>query len=200
MTHKPLIRRLSLSLAMLLPAISYAHKGGPGLPPEFDLNGDGTITATEIQTALAADFVKIDTNADSYISLSELIAFHQSKLLTRFNTLDTDVSASLSLAEFTAANTQLSTAEATELFTLVDTDANSALSLDEFSVLEPGKGEIIRHFAHADTDADAKLTQTEFLAGPGGHGGHNGNSATSSTSTTSTATSTSKSKTKKAKK
>lgn len=197
MTHKPLIRRLSLSLALLLPAISYAHKGGPGLPPEFDLNGDGTITATEVQTALAADFVKIDTNADSYISLSELIAFHQSKLLTRFNTLDTDVSASLSQAEFAAANTLITTAEATELFTLVDTDANSALSLEEFSVLEPGKGEIIRHFAHADTDADAKLTQTEFLAGPGGHGGHNGNSGAS---TTSTATSTSKSKTKKAKK
>jgi len=192
MTHKPLIRRLSLSLALLLPAISYAHKGGPGLPPEFDLNGDGTITATEVQTALAADFVKIDTNADSYISLSELIAFHQSKLLTRFNTFDIDVSASLSQTEFATANTQISTAEATELFTLVDTDANSALSLDEFGVLEPGKGEIIRHFAHADADADAKLTQTEFLAGPGAH---KGNTAKSNTST---ATTNSKTKTKKA--
>jgi len=162
---------LSVGMAALLPSAGFAlpsaPPGPPPFPAEFDANSDGKVTAEELQTALTAQFVKIDTNTDSFISLKELQAWHQTKQLEHFNALDVDVSASLSLTEFEAADTKQPVAKASKLFTLIDADANQSLSLEEFTVLEPGKGEVIRQFAATDTNDDSQLSESEFLAGPG---------------------------------
>ncbi len=166
--QKALYMSLTLAAVALLPGTSSAHMGPLA---EFDTNGDGKVTQAEFQAGLSVQFVKIDTDADGFASLNELQAWQQTKQLERFNTLDADTSASLSLTEFQAADAPLSTAKSAKLFTLLDVDANSTLSLEEFAVLEPGKGEAIRRIVDGDSNDDLKLSESEFLTAPTGKGG-----------------------------
>ncbi len=152
-----------------------------GNPAEFDLNGDGIVTAEETQTSLAALFTKIDTNADKFLSLAEMQAWRSSVQVERFKTLDTDNSTTLTLAELQASTSQKQFHDAIteKVFNLLDSDQSSALSWEEYAVLEPGKGHLIRHFAQMDANDDMQISEAEFLTQPtremgdrGGHGGH----------------------------
>ena len=130
-------------------------------------------TASDIQATLSATFTEIDTNQDKYLSLAEVEAWQDTQHVERFTSLDTDASSSLSLVELQANTTKNGFPEAiTEnLFKLLDNDSNSELSSAEFALLAPGKGGLIRHFAHMDTDGDLQISETEFLTAPPHHGG-----------------------------
>jgi Ca2+-binding EF-hand superfamily protein len=167
---------LALSLALALPMEAMAFFN----PSEFDTNNDGKLTTQELQAGLTAQFAKIDTNADKYLSLAEMQAWRNSVQVEHFNALDTDKSSSLSLAELQATTTQQRFPEnmTEKLFNLLDSDANKVLSWEEYAVLEPGKGKLIRHFVEMDTDDDLQISEAEYLMPPtrgqGGHGGHGG--------------------------
>jgi Ca2+-binding EF-hand superfamily protein len=185
---------LVLALTMILPL--------EGIAANTNTTGTTQTSTADAQTALATLFTKIDTNVDNYLSLSEVQAWRESAQVEHFNTLDADKSTTLSLAELQAGApagvpTGAADTMSSKLFTLLDGDKNSALTWEEFSVMEPGKGEIIRHFAEMDSDADSQLSQTEFLTnkpsrhGPGGHhGGGVPPTAAASTATTTTTTNT----------
>lgn len=167
---------LTISLSIAIPLQAGAFQD----PTEFDSNGDGKVTAQEIQAGLSALFTKIDTTGDKYLSLAEIQAWRASEQVDRFNALDTDKSSTLSLAELQATGTQKQFPEniTEEIFNLLDSDKNASLTWDEYAVLEPGKGQMIRHFARMDTDNDLQISETEFLTAPtpgqGGPGGHHG--------------------------
>ncbi len=157
-----------LGLAMIMPIESSAVQAAA----TSSTSSTTTQTSTsDTQATLTALFAKIDTNSDNYLSLSEVEAWRDSVRVDRFNTLDTDKSTSLSLAEWEAGTPQgISSSMSTEVFSLLDEDKNNALTWTEYSVMEPGKGEIIRHFAEMDSNADLQISLTEFLTKPAGHG------------------------------
>lgn len=164
---------LAISIALLLPLPVIAM---PGNIAQFDTNNDGQVTDTELQAGLTAEFTKIDTDASTYLSLAEMEVWQNSQQVERFNALDIDKSTTLTLAELqttATTTTQLRELMSSEIFNLMDTDGNSILSWTEYAVLEPGKGELIRHFAHMDADNDGKISSAEFLNAPtpGNHGG-----------------------------
>ncbi len=164
---------LLLSTLLLAPLSSFAQPN----PSEFDTNGDGQVSAAELQAGLTALFTKIDTNNDGYLTLSEAQAWREASQVALFNSLDTDKSTSLSLAEL-QADTKAPEKMSAKLFTLLDGDKNNVLSLEEFSLLGPGKGGIIHHFADMDTDSDGKVSQSEFLTSKPAHGHHGAPAAT----------------------
>lgn len=192
MKNKILLNAMfTLGLAVIVPV--------EGNAAQTATSADTTTTQTSTastQTTLTALFTKIDTNTDNYLSLSEVQAWRESAQVEHFNTLDTDKSTTLSLAELQAgAPTGAADTLSSKLFTLLDGDKNSALTWEEFSVMEPSKGEIIRHFAEMDSDADSQISQTEFLThkpGRHGSGGHHGDGVppTAATGTAATATTT----------
>lgn len=82
------------------------HGGGEITPPafsDFDQNGDGSITADEINNMKSAQFAKTDTDGNGELSAEELITARQkanedrvAKMIERF---DKDGSGGLSLDE-----------------------------------------------------------------------------------------------------
>lgn len=195
MKNQSLLNALfALGLAVIVPVESHADQTAT------TTTSTTPTSTTDAQTALATLFTKIDTNLDNFLSLSEVQAWRESSQVEHFNTLDADKSTTLSLAELQAgapvnAPTGTTDTMSGKLFTLLDGDKNTALTWEEFSVMEPGKGEIIRHFAEMDSDADSQLSQTEFLTNKPsrhGHGGHQGGSVppTATTGTAATGTST----------
>ena len=166
-TRKLLNTVFIVGMSMALPLSSFAAQSNTAL----DTNGAGHVTPAEL-TAL---FAKIDTNTDTYLSLSEVQAWRESAQVEHFNTLDTDKSTHLSLAELQAEVTRMPPgAMSSNLFALLDADKNNTLSWEEFSVMEAGKGEMIRHFAGMDSDSDSKISQTEFLTSKPSHPGPDG--------------------------
>lgn len=79
----------------------------------IDANGDGAITAAELQTRAALRFQRLDANRDGQLTQAEVQAKRQARAEKkgkpvhqgndkRWQRLDTDGNGALSLAEFTA--------------------------------------------------------------------------------------------------
>lgn len=170
-TRKSFLISTGLLFACLLPLTTTAFPHNP----DFDLNGDGKITPEEIQTAKAAEFPKIDTDNNGFISFAVLQTWGDAKKTARFNKLDTDANGSLSVVEFEAGKPKHApdgNGMSGRIFKLLDTDGNGVLSLAEFKVMH-GQDHLIMHFARMDTDGDNQISNAEFLATPS-HGGHHG--------------------------
>ncbi len=185
-SHQFIKTLIAVSFAITFPAQVMAMPN----PSEFDTNGDGQVTAAEAQAGLATLFAKIDTNVDKYLSLAEVQAWRESEQVTRFTALDVNKNGKLELVELQVSTTTATTTTTTtattrprghggpevmteKLFKLLDSDSSGDLSASEFALLEPGKGQLIRHFADMDSDGDLKISETEF-ATPPAHGGPDG--------------------------
>lgn len=155
-----------LLLALACAATAASAQPGPRWPASYDLDGNGKITKAEVQTARAAEFAAIDTDASGYASFAEVGTWLDAKQATDFTALDTDGSGSLSQAEFAAGKTGRDLSAATETFKLADTDGDSALSSGESKALRPTLPEAVRLFVTLDSDSDLQISQAEYLTPP----------------------------------
>jgi Ca2+-binding EF-hand superfamily protein len=156
---------------------SPAHAGAAGKSSVFtaiyDTDGDGTVTSAEVTAVRTVDFNAVDSDTSATLSLAEY-----QNLET--NTQTREIKAMFKVLD-TDLNSALSLTEFTanttastavsNAFALADSDSNSALSLDEFTVLQGYKTGAIWGFAALDADASKTLTLAEFLAGRAGGNG-----------------------------
>jgi len=155
-----------LLLALSAPAVLAKPDKGPHFPPEYDLNGDGSVTSDEVTTARTAEFTAMDTDASGYASIAEIEAWLTAKQTERFTALDSDESSALSQAEFVGSATGKQARRAAKAFKIGDTDQNGELSSAEFAALRPVSQDLIRLLAAVDTDDDDQISLAEYLAEP----------------------------------
>lgn len=155
-----------LVLALSAPAAFARPDKGPHFPPEYDLNGDGSITSGEVTTARTAEFTAMDTDASRYASIAEIQVWLTAKQTERFTALDTDQSGALSQTEFVGSATDKQARKAAKVFKIGDTDQNGELSQAEFAALRPVNQELIRLLAALDTNDDDRISLAEYLAEP----------------------------------
>ncbi|WP_298607249.1 hypothetical protein [uncultured Thiothrix sp.] len=162
---------LSISTASFAKGGAPNHSGVSGKSSVFtaiyDTDGDGAVTTAEVTAVRTADFNAVDTDSSATLSLAEY-----QNLET--NTQTREIKAMFKVLD-TDLNSALSLSEfaantsvttaVSNAFALADSDNNSALSLDEFTVLQGYKTGSIWGFAALDTDASKTLSLTEFLAG-----------------------------------
>jgi len=161
-----LLTGLVLASALPLTAAAFPHHPQN---PDYDLNGDGQITPEEAQAARAAEFPKIDTDGNGFISFAELQTWADAQKSVRFNKLDTDANGSLTEAEFVAGRPQNAPADVGgRIFKLLDVDGNGVLSMQEFKTLI-GQDHLIMQFARMDTDGDNQISNAEYLTPPPRH-------------------------------
>ncbi len=173
LTRKTLLLITGLVLTSVLPMTAAAFPHHPQ-NPDYDLNGDGQITPEEVQAARAAEFPKIDTDGNGFISFAELQTWADLQKTTRFNKLDTDANGSLTEAEFLAGKPKNAPTDVgVRIFKLLDADGNGSLSLAEFKTMG-GLDNLILHFARLDTDGDSQISQSEYMTPPAKHYRHGG--------------------------
>lgn len=132
------------------------------------LGGSAPVYAKSSQTALrTAEFEAANTDTADDLTLAEYQTYISGLTDTRFDELDADDSADLSLAEFTAGRIGKALTLETEVFNLADADASGALSNEEFAatVLGNSAGEILRRFAEMDRDSSLVVSLSEYLVG-----------------------------------
>lgn len=135
---------------------------------QYDTDGNGIISLTEMLAAKTAAFNSGDTSGDSFLSWDEFVALHASqhaqKIEDHYNSIDTDSSGSVTLAEFTATYTSATTTQASNAFNLIAGD-DSALSLAEFTdLMGTHNSKNVWRFVSMDTDADNQLSLDEYTA------------------------------------
>ncbi len=78
-----------------------------GLIKSFDTDGDGTVSAQEMQAGLAAKLAEYDANGDATLSIDEFETLHSAlireKMVDRFQALDADGDGQVTEQELTAA-------------------------------------------------------------------------------------------------
>lgn len=167
---------LSISTASFAKGGQGNHSGVSGKSSVFtaiyDTDGDGTVTTAEVTVVRTADFNAVDTDSSATLSLAEY-----QNLET--NTQTREIKAMFKVLD-TDLNSALSLSEfaanttvstaVSNAFALADSDSNSALSLDEFTALQGYKTGSIWGFAALDKDASKTLTLAEFLASRAGGG------------------------------
>jgi hypothetical protein len=163
LSRKPILVALFLALPS---AAVLAKPDHPPFPPSYDLNGDGTFTPEEIQSARTTEFGDIDMNDDGFLSIAEVQAWSDLQQTNAFNKLDADQNGSLSRTEFADAKTGRALRKVKKMFRFGDVNGDGALSLAEFKALRPANDEVIRMFTMLDTDDDDQISQEEYLTVP----------------------------------
>lgn len=139
---------------------------------QYDTNKDGIISADEIAAAKAAEFTKIDTDADGYITWAEFKAAQDIKLANRIASIikiaDKNADGTISSEEFiNIFSAGQNATQAATIFAIVDADGSGGLSAAEITAILASNEPImlqIGRFASLDTNGDAKLSQDEFVA------------------------------------
>jgi len=139
---------------------------------QYDTNGDGIITLSELVAGKTAEFTKADTDGDGFLTWAEFKVLMDSKkaarLATLFKVADKNSNGAISSDEFLNVFAVGKNAiQAATVFAIMDTNSDGALSPDELTAAlagnEPVAG-LMWQFAGMDTDGDAKLSLTEYTA------------------------------------
>jgi hypothetical protein len=162
-SRKPILTALFLALSS---TAVLAKPGHPPFPPSYDLNGDGTFTPEEVQSARTTEFGDIDTDDNGFLSIAEAQAWLDLQQTSEFNKFDTDQDGSLGKTEFVGAKHGRAARKANKAFKFGDTNKDGALSLSEFKALRPINIEVMRLFERLDTDDDDQISQDEYLTVP----------------------------------
>jgi len=123
-----------------------AQEGGEKVEARFtqmDVNGDGEVTAAELETGALARFTETDTNGDGVLSKDEVLASAQKREAERmakrvdkkFERMDADKDGNLTQEESQGRR------DPAKMIAKLDTDKSGGVSLEEFSkAREHGKG------------------------------------------------------------
>ena len=133
--------------ATALAGAAYAFPGGKGgmTPPSFeemDANGDGVVTADELEALGASQFAALDTDGNGVISAEELTAMMQERAAGRMakgvermiEKMDQDGDGALSADEMPGP-------DMSKMLGHVDSDGDGAISADEFEAAKEQRGE-----------------------------------------------------------
>lgn len=133
----------------------------------YDTDGNGTVTTAEVTAVRTADFNAVDTDSSATLSLAEYQNLETNSQTREIKAMFKvlDTDLNSALSLSEFAANTTATTAVNNAFALADSDSNSALSLDEFTALQGYKTASIWSFAHLDTDASKTLTLAEFLAG-----------------------------------
>ena len=129
------------TLAGAANAFPFGKRGGGEqmTPPSFeelDTNGDGLVTADELEALSAARFTEMDTNGDGVISAEEMLASMQEKAQKRMSK------------------------GVERMIEKLDEDGDGALSADEMP-----QRDNTRMIGHLDEDDDGAVSAEEYEAG-----------------------------------
>lgn len=116
----------AMALAAFLPAAAMATGNGESFS-DWDQNGDGTISASEVQSILSTSFLFFDTNHDGYIDDYDFTddgedGDDDGAIALEFG--DTDGDDRVSLAEFTARTD--------DWIAVMDRNGDGEVKLDDF--------------------------------------------------------------------
>lgn len=161
---------LSLLVASVLLSTSslvLAHAGSP----EYDADGNGTVTAAEILAGRTADFTAADADTSGGLTLAEFLNLENTiqtrRIAAAFAKVDTNTDSVISATEFNATATGTSATYLTNVFNLADKNTDAGLSLAEFTELQSkGSNSGIWEFARLDSSADKSVSLTEFTVMP----------------------------------
>ena len=122
----------ALSLAAGVAAAKPGHEGrGPGGHfDKMDKNGDGKLTADEMDAHHKEMVAAADANRDGALTKDEMEAFHKKKMAERMG--DANGDGSISRSEFDA--------KSKERFDRLDTNGDGVLSADELKAGRRGHG------------------------------------------------------------
>ena len=127
------------------------------------LNGVATVAMADGRGQMRAglDFETLDTNGDGSITASDLEAAGDA----RFAELDADGNGQVSEEEFVARSMALAAERAATMFERLDADGDGALSRDVLEARSGrGSGMAERMIQRADADGDGAVSQEEFDA------------------------------------
>jgi Ca2+-binding EF-hand superfamily protein len=142
-------------------SMAAAHDGGHGMFQKFDTNGDGVVTAQEVEAAANARFAAEDTNKDGKLSAQERQAAHEQHAAQKFEERDANDNGVLERSEV-ARMPQ-------DFFDRLDTNKDGSLSPTELQAMKgmhhgrKGGEEGDKKWS-ADTDGDGNVSKAEFLA------------------------------------
>jgi Ca2+-binding EF-hand superfamily protein len=129
---------LITTITGLMLAGGQAYAGGKGhgkFMRMFDINKDGEVTEAEFNTASAARFKRMDSNANGSVSLDEFKAYAKQRRSERRQ----------------------------RKLTRIDTDGNGSISKQEFTAFKMKK--IEKGFNHLDANGDGEVSKDEFING-----------------------------------
>jgi Ca2+-binding EF-hand superfamily protein len=134
----------------------------------LDTDGNGTVSFAEFTAREADNFARIDSNADSLISVEELASSRRGPPRGNRNAAqrDGDSQRPEPTAEQIAERQAMMQECLYARFTQMDSDDDGALTLSEFQEF---------NFLAVDSDNDGKLTREELRAMGGNRGGRGGN-------------------------
>ena len=99
MSKKGTMALLAASAALFAVSVQSAAMAQAGTIRELDLNGDGTITKAEAQTALEAQFRKMDADHNGVLSEDEFV----NSRLAILHSLDSDGDGQITRSELRSA-------------------------------------------------------------------------------------------------
>ncbi|KEJ89240.1 EF-hand domain-containing protein [Sulfitobacter donghicola] len=168
-------------VAGLVATTAQARDGGEGMQARFaqiDANGDGEISAEELQAQVAARFAAADANKDGALTADEMMAAregkHKERLLKRFDKNGDGALSGEELDEMSKGKGgkkgDKKGGRAAKHFERMDADNSGDLTLEEMqSHRDPAK-----MFEKLDADKSGGLSEEEF-AKARGHGKHKKN-------------------------
>ena len=128
---------------------------------KIDINGDGTVTRAEAETAATARFAEMDLDTDGFLTQDEMRAFNMARrdeMREKRDEMNDDRPRRERDPEKMAARMAEMQAKGAERFAAIDTNGDGQLSPVEFAAPQMDR------FSKADANGDGSISPEEHAA------------------------------------